>query len=69
MKIPTRPWTLVSRIYRNVLPAVHYYLDEWKEQANQILNLELRQQSLMSEVSEVMIYGSSIRLKFRRLAA
>jgi hypothetical protein len=44
-------------------------LDEWKEQANQILNLELRQQSLMSEVSEVMIYGSSIRLKFRRLAA
>jgi tetraprenyl-beta-curcumene synthase len=48
MKIPTRPWTLVSRIYRNVLPAVHYYLDEWKEQANQILNPELRKQALMS---------------------
>ena len=59
----------MSRIYRNVLPAVHRYLDGWKEQANQILNPELRQQALMSEVSEVMIYGSSIRLKVRRLAA
>ncbi len=46
----------MSRIYRNVLPTVHRYLDEWKEQANQILNPELRQQALMSEVSEAMIY-------------
>ncbi|HEY9710730.1 MAG TPA: DUF2600 family protein, partial [Oculatellaceae cyanobacterium] len=48
MKIPTRPWTLMSRIYRDVLPAVHRYLDEWKERANQIPNPELRKQALTS---------------------
>ncbi|HBB35712.1 MAG TPA: DUF2600 domain-containing protein [Cyanobacteria bacterium UBA9273] len=47
-KIPTSPWTLMSGIYRNVLPAVHCYLGEWKEQANQIPNPELRKQAFMS---------------------
>lgn len=48
MKIPTCPWALMSGIYRNVLPAVHRYLGEWKERANQIPNPELRKQALMS---------------------
>ncbi|GAB1543855.1 tetraprenyl-beta-curcumene synthase family protein [Scytonema sp. NUACC21] len=34
--------------YRNVLPLVHNYLDEWKKRASQIPNLELRKQALMS---------------------
>lgn len=48
MNIPTCPWTLMLRTYRNVLPIVRFYLNQWKERANQIPNSELRKQALIS---------------------
>lgn len=63
MKIPKSLWILMFRIYRNVLPAVHYHLREWKERANQISEPELRKQALMSIESKTFhceggsIYG------------
>ncbi|MEB1807889.1 MAG: tetraprenyl-beta-curcumene synthase family protein [Bacillaceae bacterium] len=48
MKIPNQPWTLMYSIYRNVIPTVHRYLEEWKEKAEAIPNPELRKQALMS---------------------
>jgi tetraprenyl-beta-curcumene synthase len=61
MTIPTQPWILMSRIYREVLPAVHCYLDEWKDRANQIPNPELCKQALMSiETKTFHCEGGSI---------
>ncbi|KAB8318067.1 tetraprenyl-beta-curcumene synthase family protein [Tolypothrix campylonemoides VB511288] len=48
MNIPISPWTLMLRTYRNVLPTVRFYLNEWKQRANQIPNPELRKQALTS---------------------
>ncbi len=48
MNIPIDPWTLMLRTYRNVLPTVRFYLNQWKERANQIPNCELRKQALIS---------------------
>ncbi|WP_332632504.1 tetraprenyl-beta-curcumene synthase family protein [Halalkalibacter flavus] len=48
MKAPMKPWTLLYRIYREVLPDAHYYLREWKEKAKAIPNDELREQALTS---------------------
>ncbi|MGO4890049.1 tetraprenyl-beta-curcumene synthase family protein [Anaerobacillus sp. MEB173] len=48
MKVPNRPLSLMMGIYRQVLPAVHEYLYQWKEKARLIPNEELRSQALMS---------------------
>lgn len=48
MDIPVSPWTLTSRTYFKVLPMVRSYLNQWKAQARQIPNLELRKQALVS---------------------
>ncbi|WP_096436280.1 tetraprenyl-beta-curcumene synthase family protein [Alteribacter populi] len=48
VKVPARSWTLMYRIYKNVLPVVHRYLDEWRERASRIPDPELRKQALMS---------------------
>jgi tetraprenyl-beta-curcumene synthase len=48
MNVPTCPSALMLKTYRNVLPMVHCYLNEWKERANQIPNPELRKQALLS---------------------
>ncbi len=36
------------RIYRNALPNAHFYLEYWKNKANEIPNKELREQALSS---------------------
>ncbi|KHF38131.1 tetraprenyl-beta-curcumene synthase family protein [Halalkalibacter okhensis] len=48
MKVPTKPWTLLYKIYRYVLPDAQSYLEEWKEKAIKIPNDELRAQALAS---------------------
>lgn len=48
MQVPNRPWTMMFRIYRDVLSTVYQYLHQWQEKASQIPNLELRKQALMS---------------------
>jgi tetraprenyl-beta-curcumene synthase len=48
LKVPTTPWTLLHKIYRNVLPDAHHYLNEWKKKAMEIPNEELREQALAS---------------------
>ena len=48
MKVPIRPWTLMAKTYFDILPAVHRYLNEWKDQAQHIPDPELRLQALMS---------------------
>ena len=48
MKIPSMPWTLLYKIYRNVLPDAHDYLNEWREKAKKIPNEELKKQALSS---------------------
>ncbi|WLD92451.1 tetraprenyl-beta-curcumene synthase family protein [Alkalihalobacillus sp. AL-G] len=48
MKIPSYPWTLMKRVYKEVLPLVHGELDHWKGRAQFIPNAELRTQALAS---------------------
>ncbi|WP_040207557.1 tetraprenyl-beta-curcumene synthase family protein [Neobacillus jeddahensis] len=43
-----KPFTLMSRVYRTILPAVHQELAYWRSRAEKIPNLELRNQALAS---------------------
>ncbi|WP_042354715.1 tetraprenyl-beta-curcumene synthase family protein [Bacillus rubiinfantis] len=43
-----KPFTLMSRVYRKILPAVHQELAYWKSRAQKIPNPELRRQALAS---------------------
>jgi tetraprenyl-beta-curcumene synthase len=42
------PWTMITKIMLQVRPDVHRYLGEWKRQAENIPDPELRRQALMS---------------------
>ncbi|MFC0473978.1 tetraprenyl-beta-curcumene synthase family protein [Robertmurraya beringensis] len=48
MSVPTMPISLMTEVYRKVLPAVHRELRGWKARAEEIPNLELRKQALAS---------------------
>ncbi|MGF3105831.1 tetraprenyl-beta-curcumene synthase family protein [Rossellomorea sp. DUT-2] len=48
MSIPSDPFSLMTRVYRNVFPIVNKELDEWKRRAEAIPNQELRSQALAS---------------------
>lgn len=48
MAIPTMPISLMSKVYRKVLPTVHKELAYWKDRACSIPNPELRKQALAS---------------------
>ncbi|TLS39034.1 tetraprenyl-beta-curcumene synthase family protein [Pseudalkalibacillus caeni] len=48
MKAPKYPWTLMMKIYRDVLPEVNKQLKEWTAVADQIPDPELRKQALDS---------------------
>ncbi|WP_018923932.1 tetraprenyl-beta-curcumene synthase family protein [Salsuginibacillus kocurii] len=48
MKLPTKPWTLLYQIYRQVLPQVRTELAAWEKIATQIPDEELRNQALAS---------------------
>jgi tetraprenyl-beta-curcumene synthase len=56
-----RLWSIVFGIYRDVLPMVRLYLEQWKEQAQHIPDPELRQQALQSiETKTFHCEGGSI---------
>jgi tetraprenyl-beta-curcumene synthase len=46
--VPTHPLSLMSKVYRDVLPAVHKELSYWRMRAEAIPNKELRTQALAS---------------------
>ncbi|MCM2604720.1 tetraprenyl-beta-curcumene synthase family protein [Rossellomorea marisflavi] len=48
MSIPSDPFSLMTKVYRNVFPHVHHELDQWKMKAEAIPNEELRRQALSS---------------------
>jgi tetraprenyl-beta-curcumene synthase len=48
VRIPTHPFTLMKRVYREVLPSVNRHLSYWRELAEKIPNHELRKQALSS---------------------
>lgn len=61
MNIPVSPWALMSETHFKVLPSVHGYLNEWRSQARQIPNPELRKQALASiETKQFHCEGGSI---------
>ncbi len=61
LSIPKQPWTMMLKIYKEVLPRVHQHLDSWKQQARNIPNQELRQQALASiETKTFHCEGGSI---------
>jgi tetraprenyl-beta-curcumene synthase len=61
LSIPKQPWTMMAKIYKQVLPRVHFYLSQWKEKANRIPNPELRKQALASiETKTFHCEGGSI---------
>ncbi len=52
---------MMAKIYKEVLPRVHHYLDGWKEKASNIPNSELRKQALASiETKTFHCEGGSI---------
>ncbi len=48
VKVPQNSVTLMARIYKRVMPAVHEELSYWRERAQAIPNSELRKQALAS---------------------
>lgn len=48
MALPNHPFSLMSQVYRNVMPVVHRELNYWKQRAEEIPNEELRGQALAS---------------------
>ncbi|MFZ4450733.1 tetraprenyl-beta-curcumene synthase family protein [Salibacterium aidingense] len=48
MKVPTKPWTMMYKIYKELVPQVHRLLGEWRIKADRIPNPELRKQALIS---------------------
>ncbi|MDF0726544.1 tetraprenyl-beta-curcumene synthase family protein [Cytobacillus sp. S13-E01] len=48
MKVPRHSISLMTRVYRDVLPEVHKNLSYWREKAEQIPDAELRTQALAS---------------------
>ncbi|KOP83828.1 tetraprenyl-beta-curcumene synthase family protein [Cytobacillus solani] len=48
MSVPSMPISLMSKVYRRVLPLVHKELNYWKERAEEIPDQELRKQALAS---------------------
>ncbi|MDZ5472599.1 tetraprenyl-beta-curcumene synthase family protein [Bacillus sp. 31A1R] len=48
MSIPTMPFSLMSKVYRKILPTVHKELSYWRKRAEAIPNAELRKQALAS---------------------
>ncbi|MTH54478.1 DUF2600 family protein [Bacillus mangrovi] len=48
MNIPTSPFSLMKKVYKQVFPIVHEHLAEWKKKAEAIPNEELRSQALAS---------------------
>lgn len=46
--LPTHPISLMNKVYREIMPAVHEELAYWKKRAQSIPNEELRQQALAS---------------------
>jgi tetraprenyl-beta-curcumene synthase len=48
MGVPSMPISLMSKVYRRVLPLVHKELNDWKARAEAIPNPELRKQALAS---------------------
>lgn len=48
IQIPTRPISLMSKVYWQVFPIVHQELNYWKKRAEEIPNEELRKQALAS---------------------
>ncbi|MBM7704847.1 tetraprenyl-beta-curcumene synthase family protein [Metabacillus iocasae] len=48
MKIPSHPFWLMKRVYKDILPIVHKELAHWRAFAEKIPNDELRKQALAS---------------------
>ncbi|WP_026688553.1 tetraprenyl-beta-curcumene synthase family protein [Alteribacter aurantiacus] len=48
MKAPTTMWTMVYKVYKEVVPEVHEILDEWRKKAETIEDEELRAFALES---------------------
>jgi len=48
LKVPARLTTLITKIFLQVRPRVHHYLDGWRRFAEAIPDTELRRQALMS---------------------
>lgn len=61
MDIPTKPWTLMRRIRRDVLPAVKRQLSYWEQRALAIPDPELKKQALASLSTKAFhCYGGAI---------
>ncbi|MCE7791465.1 tetraprenyl-beta-curcumene synthase family protein [Salipaludibacillus sp. CUR1] len=79
MKIPKTSWTLMYNVYKQVIPAVHEFLDEWRKRAETIPNSELRTQAIMSIESKAfhceggaiyaLLAGSHFRTAVRFIVA
>lgn len=48
MSIPSDPFSLMVKVYKDILPTVHRELNYWKKRAKEIPNTELRNQALAS---------------------
>lgn len=61
MNIPISPWALMLETRFKVLPSVHSYLNDWRSQARQIPNSELRKQAIASlETKQFHCEGGAI---------
>lgn len=61
MTVPKHPLRLMTKVYREVFPIVHFYIKQWRERAESIPNIELRDQAISSiEQKEFHCEGGGI---------
>ncbi|MDQ0231156.1 tetraprenyl-beta-curcumene synthase family protein [Metabacillus malikii] len=48
MTVPEHPIKLMTKVYKDIFPIVHHYVKYWREQAENIPNVELKTQALDS---------------------
>jgi len=48
LTVPEHPLRLMTKVYKEIFPIVHFYIRYWREQAEKIPNEELRNQALSS---------------------
>jgi tetraprenyl-beta-curcumene synthase len=48
LTVPQHPIRLMTKVYREVFPIVHFYIKYWREQAEKIPNKELKSQAISS---------------------
>ena len=64
MKIPSRPISLMRKIYREVFPVVHHELNHWRERAKEIPNKNYALKHWQVSIQKLFIVKEAVSYRF-----